>query len=386
MNKENIEFLGSFIGNDWIEEQIANVERKSFLKERGNHYDLYHPFVHYKYELDYLIRRAEIEKNDDIVLGEYYHILNNAGSLLRFNYNKLANLKEIQMRLRDSKQFHDIIWELEVGTMLELNDAKVEFKKPKQGNSNDLKFKIDDRLIEVEIKNKTIENEIFKRNQIFTQLLIDKLSKLKVLEGKAILIEFEVSRYEDISLICKEVESKFNVFDYISVDGKYKIRSKDRYLKIPIQKILENNTVNSVLESREVSKKDLFNDDIGGKLKTRYIIKFPEQNYELKNIKSVLKKANKQLPNGGVVFLKVPHSTFETSISDIERALKGNFSNISAVKLFGTSLSTLNNQGVREDRKERLIISDKSMFKLSKNEFDFLSKDMYFSKYKNSVK
>ena len=110
----------------------------------------------------------------------------------------------------------------------------------------------------------------------------------------------------------------------------------------------------------------------------------PDQVNKLHNLNCVLKKANSQLSTGGIVFLQVPYTTFNSAKNAIEKELKYSFSNIYAVKIISIDISSLENQGVKIARLEELILSQKGKEALSLKEIDFLNQPMVFSKFSNN--
>ena len=381
MNYNNIEVLRNYIGKEWIHNQIEKTNDNSLLKELGSEYETYHPFVHYQYELDYLIRLAETDKAKDVALQKWYHILNNAGWLLKMNLPFLENVEEMRMRLRDSEHFDDVVWELEVATMLRINNVRTKLLTPNEKQTNDLEIILFNKTLQIECKNKELNNSRYNTNQIFAQSLINSLSDVEVIQGKAIEISYENARYQDIRKITKIVRDKFDIFDYQSIDGRYKVRSSLKYFEKDISNILDNDEIRFISDAKSVQKKDLYKKETKGDFKCRFILKFPLENKRLSNLENLLKKANKQLIIGGVLFLKVPHETFDEAKEYVQSELNRKFSNISAIKLFGIKYDNLPDEGIRVDRKEELITSSRSKYQLSEEETDFFRKDMFFSKY-----
>ena len=57
---DNILFLEEFIGTEWLNTHFEKINTRSPLKGAGNSLNIYHPWVHYMYELEYLLKRAEV--------------------------------------------------------------------------------------------------------------------------------------------------------------------------------------------------------------------------------------------------------------------------------------------------------------------------------------
>ena len=63
--------------------------------------------------------------------------------------------------------------------------------------------------------------------------------------------------------------------------------------------------------------------------------------------------------NGGVIFLRVPKSTFEFAIGEVRKELRLGMSNISAVKIVANDSEMIEGQGVKLWRKEELVLSER---------------------------
>jgi hypothetical protein len=382
-DEKNIDFLKEFIGVDWLDKEFDRVETKSLLKGAGTHIGSYHPYVQYMYELKYLILRADIEKREDVALGRYHFILSNAGTLLRHNFEKIIDKKDAQEKLRNPRQFYDFIWELEVGTMLSLNGADVSYNDPKTNITNDITAVIDNRPLAIECKNKVLDNDKYNTNSIFIQVLSNKLGDVESIKNKIIEFEFDDGRFEDIGMLIAIIRDKFHIFDYQSVAGRYKIRTLKKPFNTLPQVLMGREKVQSVIQINRCLKKELYeerrqNDEVVSKI----VFKIPESNSRLKNLNKVLRNANKQLDNGGVVFLHVPFSTFEYAKKEVKKELSLGLSKISAVKLVSYEVEDIENKGVKISRNEELIISERAILKLTEIEVKFLNNTIAFSKFK----
>lgn len=338
----------------------------------------------FMYEIEYLLRRANIENLKDVVMGRYHYILDNAGMLLKRNFNYIIDKKDAQIKLRNPKQFYDFVWELEVRTMLsQQQGANAIFVDPKSGNTYNGIATIFDHDIPYECKNKVIDNDRYNANMVFSQVLANKLGDVPSIQNKIIQIEFVEGRLEDINVIVANIGNKFDVFDYQSILGRYKVRKLNKVpFNTPIQHLINRDGVNQVFQINERSRNELYlNEAPCNKVKSKILIKMPGQICELHNLNSVIKKANNQLPLGGILFLQVPYSTFENAKEEVANMLSHSFSNISAIKLVSLDIKIFENQGVKISRLEDLIISTRCKNLLRQNEIEFLKQPMAFSKY-----
>lgn len=383
MDDDNIEFLRDFIGRNWLEAEFDKINTKSPLKGAGSHFAPYHPWVHFKYELEYLLRRANVESHKDVVMGKYHYILSNAGMLLKRNFNYIIDKKDAQKKLRNPEQFYDFIWELEVRTMISQRGANASFVDPKSGSTYDGIAVIIDNHIPYECKNKVIDDEQYNTNMAFLQVLANKLGDIPSVQNKIIQIEFENGRLEDIKVIAAIIRDKFDVFDYQSILGRYKVRTLKKVpFSTPVQYLINREGINQVFQINERKKNELYLDEAPSNIvKTKILIKMPDQVCELQNLNGVLKKANKQLPPGGIVFLQVPYITFESAKMEATKELSQSFSNISAVKIISLKIESYENQGVKISRLEDLVISTRGKKPLSQKEVIFFNQPMAFSKY-----
>lgn len=381
--EDNIDYLKDFFGDEWIKAEFEKTEKRSMLKEVGARYFNYHPFVQYQYELLYLIRRADNLKKDDVVLMENWEKLNKTGCLLKLHMMKIEDKNEFLNRLKSAELFDDVLWELEVATIFLKNNINYDFKIPSPGDSNDLTCYIDNRALEIECKNKHIFDERFNKNDIFSHMLCNEVGKIKELYGKTIEFEYEEGCYEDIKTIVQEIKSKLLINNSVNTINKYRIEIKSDYSNMSPEQILNLNGVQRFYLASQQRKSDLYNMDIPNiNNSIRIIIKFPKEVRNIKNIDSLIKTANKQLPNGGVIFLKVPYYDFDNMIKEIKKILNNNFSNIYCIKVVAFESEYIEDTGVKVSRREELVWGKLSNCKLTKKEFDFLSDNIAFSIYK----
>lgn len=379
---EYINYFREFIGVEWLEAEYKRIETKSPLKGAGNKFALYHPWVHYMYELEYLLRRAKIEQRDEIICGKYYHVLNNAGWLLKANMDALLNIKDAQMRLKHPEQFYDFVWELEVRTMLSATGATASFVDPLSGSTYDGIATIEGIVIPYECKNKEVVDERYNSNMVFSQVLANRLGDVSSIKNKVVEVEFDTGYLEDVKTIVAEVQKMPLESTCLKVLGRYtiKLRNDIPFETSPVD-LFSTPDVDQVYVIDECSKKELYSNRIQPRSpKTKIIIKMPPPTQELRNINGILKKANSQLKAGGIVFLQVPYHLFEQGKTAVERELAQSFSNISAVKI--VAIQTDNARGcVKISRKEDLITSSRTKYVLPDIVKEFLSKPMAFSKY-----
>lgn len=381
--EDNINYLRKFLGDEWVKNEFEKTEKKSMLKQVGSRYFNYHPFVQFQYELLYLIRRADALKKDDVILMENWEKLNKTGYLLKLQMMKIEDKNELLNRLRSAELFDDVLWELEVATIFLKNNIKYDFKVPKPGDSNDLTCYIDDRALEIECKNKHIFDERFNKNDIFSHMLCNEVGNIKELYGQTIEFEYEDGNYEDIKIIVKDIKDKLLINKSINIINKYRIEIKPECSNMNPEQILNLDGVQRFCLASQQRKSELYNAGIPNKNNSiRIIIKFPKEVRNLKNISALIKTANKQLPSGGVIFLKVPYYDFDNMVKDIKNILINNFSNIYCIKLVSFESEGIEDTGVKVSRREELIWGKLSNCKLTKKEFDFLNGNIAFSIYK----
>lgn len=378
MNLKYIGFFEEYVGPDWLKTEFDRINTKTPLKGIGNHFSNYHPWVHYMYELRYLVHRADIEGRSTLLMGRYHHILSNAGMLLARNIGSIPDRNDAINRLRHPDQFYDFIWELEVKTMLEINGASVRVIAPSPGISYDGIACIDGFHIPYECKNKILDNSQHDSNMIFAQVLTKRLENEPCIENKVVEFEFVDGRLEDIRSVISSIRNVPVNQNVIEVLGRYKIRFLPPHLlQSPAQELIDRPGVEFVIETRKCSKRDIFNiDTANAEEKAKLLFKMPSANTSVKNLKAVLKKANSQLSCGGVVFIQLPYLAFEQGVREIAQILSNNLSNISAVKAVALDYSN-----VKVSRKEKLVIPTNCKYRLPDNVIDFLSQPMIFSKY-----
>ena len=379
-----IDYLEEFIGKEWLQNEYQRIERKVPFKEVGRKFSNYHPWVCYMYEIAYLIRRAKIEGEEVVVLGKYHYYLNNVGTLLKFNENTLNNPKEIKARLKIAEQFHDVVWELEVGTMLKLLGYHTEFIVPVVGKTYDLSVRLTDRQIAIECKNKIVDNSVENANNLFIHAITTKFENVKELRKKVIQITFERGYFEDIKRIISDIRMKLGKNKQVKILGRYKVKELKKSINASPIEFLRDESVRSVTVIKSILERELYK-----KINTYeetigiLVFKFPEPEKKLKNVNKVLSIANKQLTEGGVVFLRVPKDFFDSAINDIRSELRMGMRNISAVKIISNEAEMVEGKGVKIWRYEELIVSERDdvTLKLTKSELNILNQNMVFTKY-----
>ena len=378
MNDHYIDFLKTFIGADWLDSEFNRINTKSPLKGAGNHFSNYHPWVHFMYELEYLVRRANIERRSTVLMGKYHHILSNAGMLLERNIDSIPDRSDAINRLRHPDQFYDFIWELEVKTMLEACGANVKVIAPSPGISYDGTACIEGIHIPYECKNKVVDDSQHDKNMIFTQVLANRLGEVQRIENQVLEIEFVDARLEDIRAIVSGIRNLPSTKNSIEILGRYKIEFLPTHLfKFSPQELLNRPDIESVMLITKCPKKDLYSvNRVNDTEIAKLLFKMPGSNTNIKNLNAVLKKANSQLSRGGVVFIQLPYLLFEDGVREISQIVSRNLSNISAVKAAAIDFG-----GVKVSRKEELIVPPNCKHRLPDNVIDFLSQPMVFSKY-----
>jgi len=376
---EYVDFLRNLIGKDWIISEFNKIEEKSQLKEVGSGFSSYHPFVKYLYELRYILRTADAYGQTQVLMRENHYRLFLAGYLIKLNIDKVPNEEELISRLRDAERFYDVIWEFMAATIFLKNNIPYSFKNPVRGNSNDLTCIIDGRPLEIECKNKHEYEKKYAQNMSFINLLSNRLSKLEVFRNCIFVISFIEGFQEDIKQIVKCMESNVNKESF-SVLGKYNIERIK--VKSAVDMLLESPDVRSVVVVKEVPKKDLYSyNDSSSITKMQLIFKYPEENSPLR-IDNLLRDANKQLPNGGVLFLKVPKWSFDDAIFNVSKNLSIKFSNITAVKVIAIEDKFTEEVGVKVSAMEKLIVNRNAKLELKKKEYNFLDRKIALSIFK----
>ena len=175
------------------------------------------------------------------------------------------------------------------------------------------------------------------------------------------------------------MESNVNKESF-SVLGKYNIERIK--VKSAVDMLLESPDVRSVVVVKEVPKKDLYSyNDSSSITKMQLIFKYPEENSPLR-IDNLLRDANKQLPNGGVLFLKVPKWSFDDAIFNVSKNLSIKFSNITAVKVIAIEDKFTEEVGVKVSAMEKLIVNKNAKLELKKKEYNFLDRKIALSIFK----
>lgn len=378
MNDHYIDFLKTFIGTDWLDSEFNRINTKSPLKGAGDRFSNYHPWVHFMYELQYLLRRAKIEGRSTILMGKYHHILSNAGMLLERNIDSIPDRNDAINRLRHPDQFYDFIWELEVKTMLEARGANVKVIAPSPGISYDGIACIEGIHVPYECKNKVVDDSQYYRNMIFAQVLTKRLGEVQRIENQVLEIEFVDGRLEDIRSIVSGIRNLPSTQNSIEILGRYKIKFlPSRLFQFSPQELVDRPDIESIMVITKCPKKELYTvNRVNATEIAKLLFKMPGLNTCIKNLNAVLKKANSQLSRGGVVFIQLPYLRFEDGVQEISNILSHNLSNISAVKAVAIDFSS-----AKVSRKEKLVVPTNCKYRLPDNVISFLSQPMVFSKY-----
>jgi hypothetical protein len=381
MEDSSIEYLEQFIGKKWLESEFKKVNTKSPTKGTGVPFVSYHPWVHYMYEIEYSMRRAQIKGQDSAILGPYYFLLDYAGMLLKDNINYIIDKLDAQKRLRNSNQFYDLIWELETRSMMTKLGAEVLFVDPNSGRTNDGLVTLDKHTIDFECKNKILENDMYKTNGVFAHVLVERLGDVESIQNKIIQVECLSARLEDIKEIVHTIRTKLDVSDYVSILGKYRVRVLTKLpFSTPVQNLINRDAVYQVFIIKEVKKEDFYKTNSPSEaVKAKVLFKMPEPLYELRNLDTVLKKANSQLLNGGVVFLQVPYTTFENARVTVGKLLEQSFSHILGVKIAAIDINFALPKGVALRSLEEFVLSPTGTKTLSQQEIAFFTSKMAFS-------
>ncbi|MFZ2539659.1 MAG: hypothetical protein WAX04_12295, partial [Oscillospiraceae bacterium] len=136
----------------------------------------------------------------------------------------------------------------------------------------------------------------YNTNSIFIQVLANKLENIQTIKNKIIEFKFNSGRYEDLKMIVATVRDKFDVFNYQSIVGRYKIRTLIKPFNTTLQNLIYRQGVNNLIEISQCQKRELYSDNPSSKdIISKLIFKVPGPNNKLKNLDKVLRKANKQL-------------------------------------------------------------------------------------------
>ncbi|MDD4110673.1 MAG: hypothetical protein PHS54_03880 [Clostridia bacterium] len=382
MEQKYIDYIEEFIGKEWILEEFDKIEKRSQLKEIGARYFNYHPFVKMFYELRYLLRKAEHLGEESIVLGKIYERLSHSGFVLEKQMEKIPNKIEFKSRLRDSENFEDVIWELETATMLMYKNIVYNFNNTETEKTSDISCEIENIKIDIECKNKHADKRIDNKNNIFFHLFCNAIGKVAELRGKVIDIKFDESRTEDIPILVDAIKSKCLEKEIAILTYKIDLYETPNDFE-PFYAMSEND-VSLMGVVSEQKKSELYkNIEVDYKKSLIIIFRFPFEKTNLNGIKSLVRKANKQVKKSGVVFLKVPYDIHDESARFIERFLNGSYSKIAGIKLVSFKNEYINDFGVKISRKERYIINHSCTSPLSEACSNFFSSDFAFLAYKN---
>lgn len=381
MEDENIEYLVQFIGKKWLDGEFKKINTKSPMKGAGVPFISYHPWVHYMYEIEYLMRRSKIEGRDSATLGPYYCILDYAGQLLKDNFDYIIDKIDAQKRLRNPNQFYDFIWELETRSMMANLGAKATFVNPQSGETHDGLVTLDEHVIAFECKNKILENDAYNANGIFAHVLAGRLGDVDSIQNKIVQVECLSARLEDIKTIVETIRNKFDIFDYVTILGKYKVRVLTKLpFNTPTRNLINREGIYLVFIIKDVNREDINKLRTPGEIiRTKLLFRMPEQKYDLRNIDLVLKKANSQLPNSGVVFLQVPYSTYENAKILVGKLLKQSFSHILGVKIAAIDINFASLEGVALRSLEGFLVSPIGSEKLTPQIIAFFSQKMAYN-------
>lgn len=66
-----MDFPEQFLGREWLDEEVEKVNTKSPLKGAGTYFRPYHPWAHYRYGLEYILKHFHLEKRESAVTGEH---------------------------------------------------------------------------------------------------------------------------------------------------------------------------------------------------------------------------------------------------------------------------------------------------------------------------
>lgn len=375
--------------NQWIEEQLKVLHNRVPTKEFASVVNTLHPFIS-----DYIscltqLRQAEILGQNMILMGVGHHNIIELGRNL-YELRDLYNVDYFRSRLQDKESYDDACWELEVAINLKYSGFEVKFEKELDSKKHDLTAFLNVDLVAIECKNKHIEDKQYQRNQEFSWFFADKLLKdLEDLEENYD-IRVTIEGCGDIAdvkhlvkMVRKMISQNFFVRKFKDI---YKIELINDYRDIPTPLVLQRSKEKVCINSSRYRsyKEGLTTGQRGTQYKDRIFFRFPDEQLQLKNVNSLLGKANKQIYGlPGCVFLKVPHYRFEESIEEIIRLLdKNRYSNLGAVKLVALNRTFVPDKGVKTERSEKLLLNDSARLPVAKPILDCLSKNIMFNKWK----
>lgn len=382
--------LKGVLTQNWIDLQFKVLYEKSQLKERAKFLNLLHPFTRDYLDVQTSIRKAVILGKDILIAGEGYFNSVNVGKNL-FELQGLYDEDKLRTRLQDKKQYDDVCWELDVAVCLKHTGFDIKFVEESDEASYDLFASYNGHDIAIECKNKHNEDEEYTTNKTFASCFTkdvfnvwcdlnrDKYDvRISIIHGTGAL--------EDIKKVNLLIRDMFLSKSKKSIcNNQYEIEFINDYKGIPTPVVLERFGEEMCMNTRVVADlKDIYDKtkNNGTSYEDRIFFRFPPQDLELKSIKALISKANKQI-NGiqGCVFLKAPMINFDEAIQQTKKILLKDFTNIGGVKVISLQNSFSESYGVKTERNEEFIIHSRPKIQINKAIAATLSKNIYFNKY-----
>lgn len=383
----HIDFLERVLTKDWIKEQLKIVDEVSQFKEQGSILGLFHPLVADYLSLRVSIRKASILDQDTILMGIGHNNIVELGRNL-YELQGLYNVDKIRARIQSKDLFEDVCWELEVAMALKYGGFDINFVDETDKPTYDILGKFNGRQVAIECKRKHIKDKDYNFNRIFSTYLGKRLiEELEKHDGKhEVLITVNgVGKLEDAKLILHTFRDMLNSNTPIKyVKDSCRITLTDKFRGTDTGLIMRGNKAEFALaSSKKNNLKEVYTDNHSEtEFKDRVFFKFDSQNLQIKNLRSLLSTANKQL-NGNLscLFLKVPYFAHDLAVQEVEDLLSKRYENIGAVKIVSTQKTFSEDYGVKTGRKEVLRINSNAAIKVSEKIVDLLSNTTMFSKY-----
>jgi len=381
-----IDFAKQIMDEEWINQQLKLVDEVSQYKEKGSYLGLFHPFIKNFLDVRVTVRKAVILNEETMLMGVGHSNIVELGRNL-YELQGLYDKEKMRARLQ-SKDYEDACWEFEVMMALIYSGVQANFEREKDIKSFDISAWIGSDKVAIECKNKHIEDKKYNFNKVFSHFLSEKVIKhLTELKGRHdIKIEIDgTGRIEDVKQLVQTIHEMLESnITYMKFKDTYKITMTKKYRDIPTGVIMKNNKEEFCISSsirnslKEVYTKITEEMDY----KDRIFFRFTPQNLSVKNLNSLLGKANKQITSTqGCVFLKVPYHAFNESIVEVEGLLQKFYSNVSGVKIIALKKYFIENMGVKIARKEKFIVNKRAKVQPSPALKSVFERPMMFEKY-----
>ena len=387
------EKVNDFMGKDWID---SEMNRAKASRKKGGVIIAQHPFIRDYEEIHAQVFRAEVLKEDTIIMGKGHSNLVELGKCLlelEGNYNEEIT----RNRLRSKENYESTVWELKVISALNKNGAVAKNRATKNEKGYDIVARINDKYFAVECKKKIVEDAEYKSNLTKAGMMAKAVQSTigKILYGIDIrIIINDILCVDDVPEIRKTARDMIysGVKKSLIVD-KYVVEVIDEYLNVPAGYVtgrLQTETICTVSGSRTLE--EVYTEKVNDhRFKNRVFVRLREGNAQVKNFDDLLCKANKQLSNSRMqssVFIEVPMHAFDECLSEVKRLFNGKYENIGCVNLVASEKEHLLNVGVKLNIKTKCVLNEKPKIKMHDDVIEFLNKNpmfQYFAEEKDSM-